>query len=118
MRMQLRVERAAARVRERGGGKIAGHTVTIFNAMLADASRGESFEFAEREPGRFLMRFNQSLVVQRDRQHRNRFRRGTSEIVKHPTLAFLLAPLRQSFAIVWILIFAERMKLVARDILL
>jgi len=118
MRMQLRVERAAARVRERGGGKIAGHTVTIFNAMLADASRGESFEFAEREPGRFLMRFNQSLVVQRDRQHRNRFRRGTGEIIKYPALAFPLAPLRQAFAIVWILIFADRVKLFARDVFL
>ena len=83
--------------------------------MLANASRGESFEFTEREPGRFLMRFNQSLVVQRDRQHRDGFRRGTGEIIKHPALAFLLAPLRQPFAIVWILIFAERMKLVARD---
>ena len=62
------------------------------------------------------MRFNQSLVVQRDRQHRNGFRRGTGEIIKHPALAFLLAPLRQPFAIVWILIFAERMKLFARDV--
>ena len=83
--------------------------------MLADASRGEGFEFAERESGGFLMRFHQSLVVQRDREHRDGFRRGTGEVIKHPALAFLLAPLRQPFAIVWILIFAERMKLVARD---
>jgi hypothetical protein len=46
------------------------------------------------------MRLNQSLVVQRDRQYRHGFRRGTGEVIKQPVLAFFLAPLRQQLAVV------------------
>jgi hypothetical protein len=46
------------------------------------------------------MRLNQSLVVQRDRQYRHGFQRGTGEVIKQPVLAFFLAPLRQPLAVV------------------
>ena len=118
VRMQLRVQRAGTVMHERCRHQIAGHTVTAFNAMLADASCGESFQFTERKACGPLVRLNQSLVVQCDRQHRNGFGRGTGEVKKHPALALLLAPLCQPFAIVWILILAERVKLFARDVFL
>jgi len=45
MRVQLRVERAAARVRERGGGEIAGDPI-LLAALFSDSRGGEGFEFA------------------------------------------------------------------------
>src|SRR5207253_4816106 len=46
MRVQLRVERATARVCERGGDQIAGGSVALV-ALLADSGCGECFEFTE-----------------------------------------------------------------------
>ena len=117
MRMQLRIKRAGTVMHEGCRHQVASHTVTVFNTLLANTSRGEGFQFTERKTRGLLMGFNQSLVVQRDREHRNGFRRGTGEVIKHPALAFLLAPLCQPFAIVWILIFAKRVKLLARGII-
>ena len=99
MRVQLRVERAAARVRERGGDEIAGRPVFL-TALFSHPRCGEGFEFAERNARGFLMRRHQPFIIQRHRQHRNRFGRGTGEIIKHPPLAFLQLPLRQPFAMV------------------
>src|SRR5665213_4161928 len=55
MRMQLRIKRAGAIMHERRRQEVAGHTVTVFNTLLADSSRGESFEFTEREPRGLLL---------------------------------------------------------------
>ncbi len=117
MRVQLRVERAAARVRERGGGEIAGDPI-LLAALFSDSRGGEGFEFAERNARGLLVRRHQPFISQRHRQHRHRFRRGTGEIIKHPPLALLELPLRQPFAGFRILIFTQRMELFAGDFIL
>ena len=68
MRVQLRVERAAARVRERSGGEIAGGPVFLV-ALFSDARGGEGFEFAERNARGLLVRRHQPFIRQRHRQH-------------------------------------------------
>ena len=114
MRVQLRVQFTRAVMHEGCGHEIAGRAVTLI-ALLAHSRGGEGFEFAERNARGFLMGFNQSLVVQRHRQHRYGFGRCAGEIEKHPALVFLLLPLRQAFASIRISIFTQRMKLFAGD---
>jgi len=114
MGVQLRVERATARVRERRGGEIAGDPVFLI-ALLTDSGSSESFKFAERNARGLLVRRQQPFIRQRHRQHRNRFRCRAGEIIKHPPLTLLQLPLRQALAGFRILIFAQRMKLFARD---
>jgi hypothetical protein len=115
--VQLRVERAAARVCKRGSGEIASDPVFLI-ALLSDSRGGKSFQFTERKARGLLVRRHQPVISQRHGQHRNGFGRGTGEVIKHPPLALLQLPLRQPFAGFGILIFAERMKLVACDIIL
>jgi hypothetical protein len=114
MRVQLRVGRPAARMRERGGGEIAGRPIHLA-ALFSHPCCGKGFKFAERNARGLLMRRHQPFISQRHRQDRNRFRRGTGEIIKHPPLTLLQLPLRQPFAGFRILIFAKRMKLFAGD---
>ena len=54
MRVQQRVERPAARVRERGGDQIAGGAVALAS-LFANPRCGKGFEFAKRNARRFLM---------------------------------------------------------------
>ena len=101
-------------VRERGGGEIAGRPI-LLAALFSDSRGGKDFEFAERNAHCFLVRRHQPVIIHRHGQHRNGFRRGTGEIIKHPPLALLQLPLRQPFAGFRIFIFAQRMELFARD---
>jgi hypothetical protein len=55
MRVQLRVERAAARMRERRGDQIACGSIFL-TALLADSGGGEGFEFTVRNPCGFHVR--------------------------------------------------------------
>jgi hypothetical protein len=57
MGMQLRVERATAGVRERGGDQIAGDAVPLI-ALPANPGCGEGFEFTECDACCFLVRWN------------------------------------------------------------
>ena len=99
MCVQLRVQFTRAVMHEGCGHEIAGRAVTL-TALFPHARGGKSFEFAKRHPRGFLMGFDQSLVVQRHRQHRYGFGRGAGEIEKHPALVFLLLPLRQTFIVI------------------
>jgi len=115
--VQLRVKRPAARMRERGGGEIAGRPI-LLAALFSHPCYGEGFEFAERNARGLLLRRHQPFIIQCHRQHRNRFRRGTGEILNNPPLALLQLPLCQAFAGCRILIFAQRMKVFAGDLAL
>jgi len=77
----VRVERATARVRERGGDQIAGRPVSLI-ALLADSGCGEGFEFAERNARCFLVCRHQPVIIQCHRQHGNRFWCRAGEIIK------------------------------------
>ena len=101
-------------MRERGGGEIAGLPI-VLATLFSHPCCGKGFKFVERNARGLLVRRHQPVISQRHRQHRNRFRRGTGEIIKHPALVLLLLPLRQPFAGFRILIFAQRMKLFAGD---
>jgi hypothetical protein len=45
------------------------------------------------------------VVIHRHRQHRNRFRRGTGEIIKDAPLIGFFLPQRQTFIVIRIFIF-------------
>ena len=112
--MQQRVERPTARVRERGGDQITGGAVTLV-ALLAHSRCGKGFEFAERNARRFFMCRHQPVVIHRHGQHRNRFRRGTGEIIKYAPLIGFFLPQCQTFVVIRIFVFTQRMKLITGD---
>ena len=117
MRVQLRVQRATARVRERGGDQIAGGSVALV-ALLADSGCGESLEFTEGDARCLSMCRNQSLIVQRHRQEGYGLWSRAGEIEEHTALILRVLSLRQPLAGLRISVFAERMELFAGDVLL
>ncbi len=110
--MQLRIECTAGRVRERRGNQIACVAI-LLATLLADSGCGEGFEFTERNSRRRLVRRHHSIIIQGHRQHGNRFRGGTGEVVEHPPFVLLLLSQRQPFMILRIPILAKRVKLLA-----
>ena len=112
--VQQRVERTTARVSERGSGQITRGAVFLIT-LLANSGCGEGFEFAEGNARGVFVRRYQTIIVQRHRQHRNRFWCGTGKIIKHAALVLLLLPLGQPLTVLWIPIFTKRLELVAGD---
>jgi len=114
MRVQQRVERPAARVRERGGDQVAGGAVTLV-ALLANSGCGEGFKFAECDACRFFHvptpagRRPSSLPAPKLISVR------TSEVIKDAALIGFFLPQRQAFIVIWILVFTQRMKLITGD---
>ena len=90
MRVQQRVERPAARVRERGGDQISGGAVTLV-ALLANPCCRKGFEFAECNTRCLFMCRYEPVVIHRHRQHRNGLWRRTGEVIKYaPLIGFFL----------------------------
>jgi hypothetical protein len=110
-------------MRERGGDKIAGGTVTV---RLADphARRGKSLKFLQRGPNGLGMSFQNPVIHADQCRNRNRFGRREREVIKNPAIGGVapgpicphgIQPWRQCVARSRMQVFAETQKCFRAD---